>query len=326
VPDVSAEPNGFIWDQCARQRVSYRNYGFFLSFKSNLKDPSTGQPLAEYNAPTKKNLVGNTDLDFPQFDTSFADSDAWVKYGLTAAPRQQATFGSHKDPSRVSIWKREFDAYVKAGNLPKFTMIRLMRDHTAGTGNGQTSPRGMVADNDYSVGQVVEAISHSPYWKRTVICVLEDDAQAGFDHVDCHRSPALVISPWIEKGKVDSRFYNTDSMLRTMGLILGLKPLSQYDAIASPISVFNKAAKNIQPYEAILPAKNIIGEVNRRTAYRSADSDRLIARFEEDSAPDIELNDILWGSIKGAHTPRPALRGARWKALAERRPVEHDND
>jgi hypothetical protein len=314
VHDVSTEPNGFIWDQCAKQHVSYRNYGFFLSGKSSQNDPTTGQPISEYNAPDKKALVGNTDLDFLQFDTAFADSEAWVKYGLAPAPRQMASFGSHKDPSRITTWKREFDDYVKHGNLPRFSMLRLMRDHTAGTGNGQTSPRGMVADNDYSVGQVVDAISHSPYWKHTVICVLEDDAQAGFDHVDCHRSPAYVISPWIEKNKVDSHFYNTDSMLRTMELILGLKPLSQYDAVASPISIFSKSARNEEPFDAILPSKEIIGEVNRRTAYRSADSEKLIARYDEDSAPDIELNDILWGAIKGAKTPRPMLRGAQWHA------------
>jgi YVTN family beta-propeller protein len=311
VHDVTTEPNGFIWDQCARQKVSYRNYGFFLSFRNNLKDPGTGQPLAVYNAPTKRALVGNTDLDFLQFDTSYADSDAWVKYGLKPAPRQQATFGSHKDPSRISSWKREFDEYVKNRSLPRFSMLRLMRDHTAGTGAGQTSPRGMVADNDYAVGEVVDAISHSPYWKSTVICVLEDDAQAGFDHVDCHRSPAYVISPWIEKGKVDSHFYNTDSMLRTMELVLGLKPLSQYDAVAMPIKVFSKSAGNDAPFNAILPSKEVIGEVNRRSAYRSKDSDRLIGRFDEDSDADLELNDILWGSIKGAKTPRPLIHGAR---------------
>ena len=326
VHDVATEPNGYIWDQCARQNVSYRNYGFFQLFKSNLKDPVTGQPLAIYNAPAKKNLVGHTSPDFLQFDTSFADSEAWVKYGLKPAPRQMAAFGAHKDPSRISTWKREFDDFVKNDDLPRFSMIRLMRDHTAGTGNGQTSPRGMVADNDYAVGQVVDAISHSPYWKRTVICVLEDDAQAGFDHVDCHRSPAYVISPWIEKGKVDSKFYNTDSMLRTMELVLGLKPLSQYDATAAPINVFSKSVNNSEPFNAILPAKKIIDDVNRRTAYRSADSDRLISRFNEESASDIELNDILWGSIKGPNMPRPALRGAQWGHSVKSRHQDGDGD
>ena len=318
IHDVSAGPNGFIWDQCAKQNVSYRNYGFFLANKSTVKDPKTGKPLTENNTPSKKNLLGHSNTDFLQFDTAFADSDAWTKYGLPKAPRQMATYGTHKDSSRVSVWKRDFDEFVKNNNMPRFSMLRLMRDHTAGTGAGQTSPRGMVADNDYAVGQVVDAISHSQYWKNTVICVLEDDAQAGFDHVDCHRSIAFVISPWIEKGTLDSHFYNTDSMLRTMELVLGLKPLSQYDAVASPINVFAKGAKNSEPYNAILPAKEIIGEVNKRTAYRSKDSDKLIARFKEDSAPDIELNDILWGAVKGANAPRPVLRGAQWKAAVDR--------
>jgi len=194
-------------------------------------------------------------------------------------------------------------------------MLRLGRDHTAGTSAGQSSPRAMVADNDYAVGQIVDAISHSQFWKRTVICVLEDDAQAGFDHIDCHRSTAYVISPWIEKGKVDSRFYNTDSMLRTMELVLGLKPLSQYDAVAAPIGVFSKGARNDEPFNAMLPSKAIVGEVNEESDYRSADSGRLIARYDEDSVSDIELNDILWGAIKGAKTPRPALHGAMWKAI-----------
>ena len=326
IPDVTTEPNGFIWDQCARQGISYRNYGFFLLFKTTEKDPSTGKLLAEYNAPSKKNLVGHSDPDFMQFDTAFADSNAWMKYGTVAAPRQMKEFGAHHDPSRIATWKREFDEFVSNGNLPKFTMLRLMRDHTAGTSNGQSSPRAMVADNDYAVGEVVEAISHSPYWKNTVICVLEDDSQAGFDHIDSHRSPALLISPWIEKGKVDSHFYNTDSMLRTMELVLGLKPLSQYDAVANPINVFGPEMSNSETYQAILPAKDIIQEVNLRTAYRSEDSDRLISRFKEDTAPDFELNDILWGSIKGAKTPRPAMKGARWQALPTVHRVDIDGD
>jgi hypothetical protein len=145
--------------------------------------------------------------------------------------------------------------------------------------------------------------------------VLEDDAQAGFDHVDCHRSTAYVISPLIEKAKLDSHFYNTDSMLRTMELVLGLKPLNQYDAVASPINVFSKDAKNEEPYDAILPEKKVISEVNEESAYRAKDSAKLIARTREDSAPDIELNDILWGAIKGAKTPRPVLKGALYHAV-----------
>ena len=104
-------------------------------------------------------------------------------------------------------------------------------------------------------------------------------------------------------------------MLRTIELILGLKPLNQYDAVASPINYFSKRAKNDAPFDAILPAKSIVAEVNEESAYRSRDSAKLIARNREDTIPDIELNDILWGAIKGAKTPRPVLRGAQWKAI-----------
>ncbi len=315
INDVARSQNGYIWDQCAKQGISFRNYGFFLTGDSAIKDPKTGKPITTNNHPSKKNLLKTTNVDFLQFDTAFADSEAWVKHHVVLAPDQTASYGSHKDPSRVTTWLRDFNGYVKNGNMPKFSMLRLMRDHTAGTSPGQSSPRAMVADNDYAVGQVVDAISHGPYWKRTVICVLEDDAQAGFDHVDCHRSPAFVISPWIEKGKLDSHFYNTDSMLRTMELVLGLKPLNQYDTIATPLNLFTKGALNSEPYSAILPAKVIISEINTRTAYRAKDSARLISRTREDSLPDIELNDILWGAIKGANTPRPALRGAQWQAF-----------
>ena len=311
--DVARAPNGYIWEQCGKQKVSYKNYGFFLN--GGGKDLVTGKDIVGRNEPNRKSLIGNSNTDFLQFDTSYADSEAWVKYGLAPAPNQMPTFGSHKDPSRVSVWLRDFKQQVEKRSMPKLTMLRLMRDHTAGTSTGQSSPSAMVADNDYAVGQVVDAISHSPYWKSTVICVLEDDAQAGFDHVDCHRSTAYLISPWLEKGTMSSQFYNTDSMLRTIELILGLKPLNQYDAVASPINYFSKRAKNDAPFDAILPAKSIVAEVNEESAYRSRDSAKLIARNREDTIPDIELNDILWGAIKGAKTPRPVLRGAQWKAI-----------
>jgi len=311
--DVARTPNGYIWEQCAKQNISYMNYGFFLN--GGGKDLVTGKDVVGKNQPNRKSLVGKSNTDFLQFDTSYADSDAWVKYGLAPAPQQMPTFGSRKDPSRASVWLRDFKEQVAKHDLPRLTMLRLMRDHTAGTSAGQSSPRAMVADNDYAVGQVVEAISHSPYWKNTVICVLEDDAQAGFDHVDCHRSTAYLISLWLEKGTTSSQFYNTDSMLRTIELILGLKPLNQYDAVASPINLFSKRSTNDAPFDAILPAKSIIAEVNDENAYRAKDSKKLIARNREDSAPDIELNDILWGAIKGAKTPRPMMKGAQWKAL-----------
>jgi len=306
MPDVATSKGGYIWDQAARQRVSYRNYGVFTAFGDE------GDGLAKDNAPTKKALVGHTSPDFLRYDMAYADSEAWVKHGLKPAPKQKATFGRYNDPSRMTAWLREFNGYVKQGSLPKFMMVRLGRDHTSGTTPGQYSPRACVADNDYAVGQLVEAVSNSPFWGKTAIVILEDDAQAGFDHVDAHRSTAFVVSPFTQRSKLDSRFYNTTSMLRTIGVLLGLKPNNQYIATATPIDVFSKERVNAEPYRAILPSKEIVAEVNQATAYRAKDSERLISRFSEESLPDIELNDILWGALKGAKSPRPAVRGARW--------------
>jgi YVTN family beta-propeller protein len=310
--DVAEPEGGYLWDAVAKKGLSLRNYGMFVSF-----DPESGRPDTQEmkgdGVATKPALQNATNLDFRRFDTAYADSEAWVEYNLPPAPRQLAKYGSHGDPARITSWKRDFAEMVKTGKMPSLTLLRLGRDHTAGTTAGQSSPRAMVADNDYAVGQVVEAISNSPFWKKTAIFVVEDDAQAGFDHVDSHRSTAYVISPYIRKATHDSTFYNTDSVLRTMGLLLGTNPMNQYVATATPFGFFGKAASNAAPYKAILPSKAIIGEVNGASAYRAKDSARLLNRFQEESLPDIELNDILWGSIKGPKTPRPTTPNARWQ-------------
>jgi hypothetical protein len=318
IPDVARAPSGYFWDLCAKHRVSYRNYGVYVSFASAAtRDKLGGKWAAEDNTPNKKALVGHTSLDFRIYDMAFADSEAWVKYNCPS-PNQKKAYGKFNDPSRFTTWKREFDDYVKKKNLPRFMMLRLPRDHTSGTTPGAPTPPAMVADNDYAVGQVVEAVSKSPYWKKTAIFVLEDDAQNGYDHVDAHRSIAFVISPYIKKGTIDSTFYNTDSVLRTMGLLLGLPPLCQYDAVATPMSFFGKTADNDAPFEAILPSREIVAAVNKQTAYRAKDSARLINPLKEESMPDEELNDILWRSIRGVHsTPPPVRYGLRLHPEAE---------
>jgi YVTN family beta-propeller protein len=308
IPDVATTAGGYIWDACAKKNVSFRNYGFFQDdFELPRKTAEEGTQGLK-NEPAKKALAGKHNPDFRFYDTAFADSEAWVKHGLVPAPKQLKSYGSQNDPSRMTTWLREFNEFVKKGNLPRFQMVRLGRDHTAGTTAGQYSPRAMVADNDYAVGQLVEAVSKSPYWKKTAIFIVEDDAQNGYDHVDAHRSIAFVVSPYIRKGTMDSRFYNTDSVLHTMEALLGLDPMNQYDAIAPVLSVFTAQAENDTPYEAILPAKEIIGQINNQQAYRAKDSERLLNPLQEESAPDEELNDILWHSIKGKNIPAPARR------------------
>ncbi|GAB4462169.1 MAG: alkaline phosphatase family protein [Armatimonadaceae bacterium] len=307
IPDVNKPAGGYIWDNCARSGVSMRNYGFFMTFGENQTN--------------KKALVGKTCDEFLQYNMDYADSEAWVKYGLQPAPRQIKEYGKYNDPSRMTAWLREFNQFVEKKNLPKFMMVRLGRDHTSGTSPGTYSPRAMVADNDYAVGQLVEAVSKSPYWEKTAIFIVEDDAQNGYDHVDAHRSIAFAISPYIRRATKDSRFYNTDSVIRTMELLLGMPPLNQYTAGAVPYAFFTDKPENNEPYTAILPAKEIVSEINSQRAYRAQDSLALLNPLKEESAPDEELNDILWHSIKGVNVPAPPRR-----YTLRTRPTDEDDD
>ncbi len=301
--DVTRPPSGYIWEHCAKHGVSYRNYGMFMQFADAEDKRFNPLPTTVDSRPTKKLLEGNSDIDFLRYDLTYADSEIYDEYGWSS-PRRRKTYGSKGSTSRIGEFKKEFAEFVAKGEMPNFLMVRLGNDHTSGTSNGQPTPQSMVADNDYAVGQLVELISHSPFWKVTAICILEDDSQAGYDHVDSHRSTAYVISPYIKKGTVDSNFYNTDSMLRTMELLLGMPPMSQFDAVAPPFKFFGPTAANMEPYTAIKPSREIVCKANGRTAYRSNDSNRIPLDAEE-SEIDEHLNDILWGAVRGANTKRP---------------------
>ncbi len=317
--DVAEAPGGYLWDLCHKHGRSYRTYGIFTAF-ADLKDPK-GNLMAPANTPLKKAMVGHSDDNFLRFSMDYADSEAWQKHNLTT-PGLVTKFGKFDSPSRYSEWKREFDQFVKDGNLPQFEMVRLPCDHTSATRPGSRSPRAMVADNDYAVGQLVEAVSKSPYWKDTAIFVLEDDAQDGQDHVDAHRSINFVISSHLAGGAVDHHFYNTDSVLHTMEVLLGLPPMNQYDATAPLFPGFSPTPVNAAPYTAVLPAREILAEINDTNAYRAQDSRRLDFS-QADRVPDGILNDILWHSIKGVGAPMPA---SHHLFPVTKRPQSRDSD
>ena len=205
---------------------------------------------------------------------------------------------------RIDSWLTEFREFEKNGNLPQFQIVRIGGDHTQGTRVGAPTPRAHVAENDLAVGRLVEAVSHSKYWESTAIFILEDDAQNGPDHVDAHRSPAFVASAYTKRKVVDSTMYSTSGMLRTMELILGLQPMSQYDAAATPMynSFTDKA--DLTPFKH-RPARIDINEKNPRNAVGSVRSQQMDFT-KEDAAPDIEFNEIIWKSVKGASSPMPA--------------------
>jgi hypothetical protein len=187
-------------------------------------------------------------------------------------------------------------------------ILRLPNDHTAATQPGFPTPKAMVADNDLALGRIVDLVSRSPVWRETAIFVIEDDAQNGPDHVDAHRTVCLVASPYARRGYVDHTSYSTVSMLRTIELILGLPPMSQFDAAATPLFDAFTDMPAPGPYGALMPTQRL-AEINAPTAYRAQDSLRL-ALDQADEADEALFNAILWQAIKGPDVPMPPMRTA----------------
>jgi hypothetical protein len=225
-------------------------------------------------------------------------------YGI---PKEKGQRG--RDTDNVEIFLKEFRAFEKNNNLPRFIVMSLGEDHTSGTTPGTFTPQACVASNDLALGRLVEAVSQSKYWPETAIFVIEDDAQNGPDHVDAHRTVGLVISPYTKRRNVDSTQYATVSMIRTLELILGLPPLSQYDAAARPMFESFTDKADLTPYTHE-KARIDLNAINAKTAYGAERSARM--DFSDyDRVDDFELNEILWRSIKGKDAPLPpAVRRA----------------
>lgn len=216
------------------------------------------------------------------------------------------------DQYRVEVFLKEFNEYVKNRNLPDLTIMALTNDHTEGTKANYPVPRSMVADNDLALGRVVEAISHSPYWKDSVIFVIEDDAQNGVDHVDGHRTIGFVISPYTKRQVVDSHYYTQIDFVRTIEQILGLPPMNQMDMAVEPTSmkyVFNnrpdrtrfKALPNQIPLDELNPSVGALKGMQREWALASARMD-----FSKPDAADEDLlNRAIWYATKGFNKPYP---------------------
>lgn len=225
-------------------------------------------------------------------------SEAWA----------EARAAGRRDYDYVDVFIEEFKAFEKNDTLPRFMVMALSEDHTRGTTAGAFTPKACVASNDVGIGKIVETISKSKYWQEFAIFIIEDDAQNGPDHVDAHRTVGLVISPYTRRRHLDSTFYTTVSMLRTMELILGLPPMSQFDAAATPMYNAFTNKPDLTPYTA-LPARIDLQAKNGRAAVGAQVSARL-----DFSEPDLltvadedALNRVLWHSIKGKDTPYPGI-------------------
>lgn len=277
---IAYPENGYMWDNCKRNNVSFRSYGEFAQ---------NGKTMDADVTATIASLEGHVAPHYRSWDLNYSDVD------------------------RVASWIKEFDEFEKAGTLPQYQVIKLANDHTNGTGRNHLTPRAMIAQNDYALGLIVEHVTKSSLWGNTAIFVVEDDAQNGADHVDAHRTVALVVSPYTKRGFIDHEMYSTSSMLRTMELFLGLPPMSQYDASALPMYNAFMPSPDKGVFSHIEPKYDIV-EKNLADAYGQERSDAMDFT-REDAIDEASLNDILWRSIKGLHSPVPApVRGAFVKA------------
>ena len=303
-------PTGFFW-QSAQKPLDVRIYGEFSlparwdPEKQVAVDMTEGQtlPWSEYwrmyKEGTWRNAVASR-CGVPALERYI---DPRYPYSSTAIP----------DQLRADEWLREFAQFEKSGRLPQLSIIHLDEDHTNGTRPGSPTPRAMVADNDLALGRMIEAISKSRFWARSVIFVVEDDAQDGVDHVDGHRTVALAIGPHIRRDAVDSNHYNHSSMLRTIQQILRIPPRTRFLASARVMSSVFTAQADTKPYACLTP-KVALDEMNPplkalkgRQLWAAQQS--LAMNFNQpDDVPEDLLNRILWGDAKGWDTPYPKLR------------------
>jgi hypothetical protein len=343
IPDVNDPASGFIWGNLAAHGKTYYHFGEFISTtfcnEARVSDPKLGPlmqgrdcarkdvapgetfpadwggsvnkwpwpvPLIAANYPTKPELVGHFAPEAPDFELSIPDQ------------------------IRVDIFLRHLAGWVaekQRGNdtMPNFIMLRLGNDHTAGTRPGGPTPKSSVADNDLAVGRAVEAIAHSPFWDDTAFFILEDDAQDGGDHVDAHRSLALVVSKYSPRGPsgaafIDSKFYTTVSVVRTMESLLGLPPMNNNDAFAPLISSLFSGPGDQPPYEADTSNRDngLIYTANAKHAPGAAASMKMDFRHADHADPQ-KLNVILWKDAMGSK-PIPAM-------LKQHQPKSrHDDD
>ena len=278
---ANAPPAGYIWTAAAQAGLKMRNYGYFVDNRKTAE--ADGTQITGIRDPI---LAPVTDPNYRGFDLDYPDVD------------------------RAKEFISELQEFEAAGTMPQLLLMRLGNDHTSGSTAGKLSPWSLAADNDLAVGMIAEAVSKSRFWGETAIFIIEDDAQNGPDHVDSHRSPAYVISPWVKRATVNSTMYNQASVLRTIEIILGLHPLTTYDAGARPMfSVFSNTASP-QKYvmtaaQTPLDARN---PANTPLARRSASM-----KFDAaDEIDDDELNAILWAAIRGPQSPIPVPVASRF--------------
>ena len=266
---IAYPASGYLWDRAIAAGVSFRSYGEFV--QNGIKPGAPSHTRV-------KSLEGHFDPEYRSFDLEYSDL------------------------KRADRFISELKGFESLGEMPRLQIVRLGNDHTHGVTLGTLTPKAYVAQNDEAVGRVVDAVSHSKFWPNTAIFIIEDDSQNGPDHVDAHRTEALVVSPYTKRGVVDSTLYSTTSMLRTMELILGLQPMTQFDAAASPMYNSFQAQPDAAAYVALAASMDL-----QATNDGSAWGGKMKFNFaKEDENDDIKFNEVIWRSVRGADHPMPS--------------------
>jgi len=279
----TANNKWYIWDQCNKKGVSYRTYGEFTN--------------------------GRT-ANLPVLEDHFSPTYTGWNLGV-------------KDTTRFYQWKKEFDSLLAIQAVPQFNSLRFGNDHTEGLRTGRPTPFAHVADNDLAVGMFVEYLSKSPIWKESAVFIIEDDAQNGADHVDAHRTTAYVAGGFVKRKYIDHTMYSTSSMLRTMELILGLEPMSQYDAAAEPMWQCFTSSADITPFVSLPSNVNLH---DKNTAINKWQKKSEGFDFtKEDAIPDLEFGEVLWHAVKGDDVPFPGPRRSAFVKPRDSKEQEEDD-
>jgi len=300
---LAYSPAGFIWDNVLAHGKTLRNYGEFTRSEIAWRDPNKkGKPRWLDHYRDFVNQSNGIKIETHATVASLMPHDCTNTVGFDM---------NVSDQFRTAEFLKEFREYERNDNFPNFIIFLLSSDHTSGTRPGSPTPAAMVADNDLAFGKIVEAISHSKYWKDTCIFAVEDDPQAGWDHVSGYRTTAYVASAYTKRGAVISTQYNQTSLLRTMELMLGLPPMNQLDATGTPMSDCFTNVADLRPFTAVpnnIPldqmnpdAKAILDRRLRRNAEVSA----RLPLDEVDKCPEDVFNRILWAAMKGPDVPYP---------------------
>jgi DNA-binding beta-propeller fold protein YncE len=271
---ANTPPAGYIWTNALQAGLTVRNYGH----QANNKKAASPDGV-QIDGVRDPSLAAITNTHYRGFDLDYPDVE------------------------RAKVFLSDMKTFEASGNMPRFIVMRLGNDHTSGTSAGHVAPLSSFADNDYALGMLVEGVAKSKFWAKTAIFVIEDDAQNGPDHVDSHRSVVLALSPYTRRGIIDSSMYNQSSVLRTIELILGLRPLTHFDAGARPMAMAFASAPNLAAYEAEKPRISLTEKNPAKTA--SAERSAKMDFSEADLVDDDELNAILWEAIRKTPAPVP---------------------